>query len=50
MARQDYSWIGTLEPRRVLEFFSDISAIPRETGNLEQISSAVESWIRGMGL
>jgi len=50
MAKQDYSWIGSLEPRRVLEFFSDISAIPRETGNLEQISSAVESWIHGMGL
>ncbi len=44
------AWYDGLELRRVMEIFDDISRIPRGTGNMEGISSAICGWIRGMGL
>lgn len=43
-------WYEGLEPSTVFKYFDAISQIPRETGNMDGISSAVLSWLKEMGI
>ena len=44
------NWYDGLEPKKVLEYFEQLSRIPRGSGNMEAVSDAVTAWLRGMGL
>ncbi len=42
--------LSELEPKKVFEYFEEISAIPRGSGNMEAISSYLEDFAKNRGL